>query len=195
MTGGSRTNKLRQNARRAHLANGDRAPRRANQPAPAGPAPHLDMPRMAGVVLGPDLNRSESAVKPSPREATRSGERVARAQRGRGEGRLLGTQETSCVRSSADLLAPHPPRRFAARHPLPACGRLRGAREPLRLGPTVSDIQRAGWARLSQRGWVEPAHGQHGDIVGRKRRPDEAADCLADRLYDRGRARAGGARA
>src|SRR5437667_12690439 len=112
MTGGSRTNKLRQNARRAHLANGDRAPRRANQPAPPRRLLTWICRRWPAFVLGPDLNRSESAVK-------------------------LG-----------------------------------------RPGPSLPAV-RGCEARLSQRGWVEPAHGQHGDIVGRKRRPDEAADCLA----------------
>src|SRR5438034_8812500 len=88
MTGGSRSNKLRQNARRAHLANGDRAPRRANQPAPPRRLLTWICRPWPAFVLGPDLNRSESAVKPSPRGATRRGERVARAQRGRGEGPL-----------------------------------------------------------------------------------------------------------
>jgi hypothetical protein len=49
MTGGSRSNKLRQNARRAHLVNGEQAPRWTSQPTPATPAPHLHLPRIAGV--------------------------------------------------------------------------------------------------------------------------------------------------
>src|SRR5438128_12217918 len=87
--------------------------------------------RWPAFVLGPDLNRSESAVKLS---------------------KVAGIERSEIRDLSLDL---------------------RGTRSSLRA-------VRGYEARLSQGGWIEPAHGQHGDIVGRKRRPDEAADCLAD---------------
>src|SRR6266403_4819293 len=62
LTDGRAASKLRQNARRAHLAKGERAARRASQPAAAMPAPEWIVPQIAQPVLGLDLNRSESAV-------------------------------------------------------------------------------------------------------------------------------------
>jgi hypothetical protein len=57
-----------------------------------------------------------------------------------------------------------------------------------RVGGGEMQGLQAAWTGVasSQSRGIEPAHCQHGDVVGRECRADEAADRFADRLHDFG---------